>query len=85
MKLRETRAREKLAENKLQVANREIARLTVARKSTHVGADMAVSEIAKRKTKKRNERPESNAKKMTRLIFWASNVATLAAPFMDTV
>jgi hypothetical protein len=45
----------------------------------------AISEIAKKKTKKRNERPESNAKKMTRLIFWASNVATLAAPFMDTV
>ena len=55
VKLRESRAREKLTENKLEVANREIARLTVALKSAHVGAQVAVSEIAKKKTKKRNE------------------------------
>ena len=53
----------KLADNKLQVANREIARLTVALKSAQVGAEVAVSEIARKKTKKRNERPENSAPK----------------------
>ena len=63
VKLRESRAREKLTENKLEVANREIARLTVALKSAQVGAEVAVSEIARKKTKKRNERPENSAPK----------------------